>query len=68
MGALHADARYGLAHVEEVLHRKVVRLLLQATELAQLLQLFADSVVVGSERNLVHLFLAQRTQTMLLQQ
>ena len=47
MGALHADTRHRLAHVEEVLHGEVVFLLLQPTELPHLCQTFVDLITIS---------------------
>ena len=68
MRILQTDAADGLSHVEEILHGEVVLFLLKPAELTYLRQPFVHLTTICGKGHLIHLFLAQCTETTLLQQ
>ena len=68
MGVLKPDAPDGVSNVKEVLKREVIVLLLNASELARLLQPLAYGVVLAADGHPVNHALAQRGEAFLLQQ
>ena len=60
MGVLQSYALYALAHVKEILHREIVFLLLQRSELTHLRQPLVDLAGIGRKGYFVNLLFAQR--------
>ena len=65
---LQSDASHRFAHVKEIVHGHLLCCLHQPAELAYLFHPVVHRHSVVGEGQFVHLFLAQRAQTMLLQQ
>ena len=68
MGTLQTDATDSLPDIEELLHGKIVFLLLKPTELTHLGQPFVHFMAIRGKGHLIYLLLTQSTEATILQE